>query len=90
MTFIPEHVLDFMKVFNASKQLIRNFEGCMHLELLADKDKPNILFTYSYWNSEKNLEHYRKSELFKTTWAQTKIHFESKAEAWSLERKERI
>lgn len=87
MTFKPEKVNEFLEVFNSSKQHIRNMEGCTHLELLNDIDAANIFFTYSYWNSENDLNSYRDSELFKNVWAKTKILFDAKAEAWSVEQK---
>jgi quinol monooxygenase YgiN len=83
MTFEPQKVNDFRTIFNESKQLIRNMEGCSHLELLNDINTPNIYFTYSYWDSELHLENYRNSELFADVWAQTKALFSAKAEAWS-------
>jgi len=88
MTFIPEKVNDFLEVFNASKQLIRNFEGCSHLELLNDINSGNIFFTYSYWVSEEALNKYRNSELFAGVWSRTKILFAAKTEAWSVQQKE--
>ena len=85
MTFQPELVPTFLEVFESSKQKIRAREGCQHLELLQDKNTPNILFTFSYWTSENDLNSYRGSELFETTWAKTKILFSDKPQAWSLE-----
>ena len=84
MTFVPEKVDDFLEIFNASKLLIRNFEGCSHLELLNDINQPNIFFTYSYWQEEISLNNYRESELFAGVWAKTKILFNAKPEAWSV------
>jgi len=87
MTFEPIKVNEFLEVFNSSKQYIRNFEGCTHLELLNDINSTNIFFTYSYWNSENDLNNYRNSELFSTVWNKTKVLFAAKAEAWSVEQK---
>ena len=84
MTFEPEKVADFLKIFDASKQLIRNMKGCDHLELLNDINTSNIFFTYSHWLTESDLNNYRTSELFDSVWAKTKILFASKAEAWSV------
>ena len=87
MTFEKDKVVDFLELFNSSKQLIRNFEGCTHLELLNDINNPNIYFTYSYWQAENDLENYRNSELFNSVWSKTKVLFSAKAEAWSVEQK---
>lgn len=86
MTFDPARVQEFEAVFNASKEKIRAFPGCLHLELLRQQDAPNVYFTYSYWTGPDALEAYRHSELFKATWAKTKPLFVAKPEAWSLER----
>lgn len=85
MTFRTENVEAFLKNFNANKHHIRNFEGVEHLELLRDKNNPNIFFTYSYWKSEEYLEKYRVSDLFKSVWANTKPLFSAPAEAWTLD-----
>ena len=85
MGFDPEKIEDFLANFEANKNKIRNFEGCRHLELLRDKDNTNRFFTYSHWNDETALENYRNSELFKGIWAKTKVMFNEKPEAWSVE-----
>ena len=87
MTFMPEKVNDFLEVFNSSKHLIRNFEGCSRLELLNDINTHTVFFTYSYWESEEALNKYRNSELFASVWSRTKILFAAKTEAWSVQQK---
>jgi heme-degrading monooxygenase HmoA len=84
MNFQPDKVHDFLEIFNSSKHLIRSFNGCLHLELLKDLKSPNLFFTYSYWESEADLNNYRNSELFENVWSKTKILFSEKAEAWSV------
>jgi quinol monooxygenase YgiN len=85
LTFRKDKIEDFKAVFETSKELIRQMPGCLHLELLQDKNNPCIFFTLSHWEKESDLEHYRHSELFKTTWAKTKILFDDRPEAWSTE-----
>lgn len=85
MTFQPEKVGEFLDNFTQNQQHIRNFEGIEHLELLNDKNNPNTYFTYSVWRSEKYLNNYRNSDLFKTVWEKTKPLFSDKAEAWSVD-----
>ena len=77
---------DFLAHFEKRKGQIRNFEGCRFLELYRGKDDPNTFFTYSYWETEAHLETYRNSPLFKEVWAATKIHFDAKPEAWSVDK----
>jgi quinol monooxygenase YgiN len=84
MTFQPLQTETFLTLFNAYKAKIEASEGCSKLMLLQDQTSSNIFFTYSEWDNEESLNKYRYSELFKTVWAQTKILFQEKAEAWSL------
>ena len=84
MVFRPECVTDFVTLFEERKELIRNFEGCRHLQLWRQEGSLNVYFTYSHWDSEAALDHYRVSELFKQTWGRTKALFLEKAEAWSV------
>jgi len=90
LTLREECVADFLANFEQQKAHIRAFEGVQHLELLNDKNNPNIYFTYSVWISEQHLENYRNSDLFKGIWAVTKPMFAAKAEAWSTESLERL
>jgi heme-degrading monooxygenase HmoA len=85
MTFNEEAIPAFLSMFNERKTTIRNFPGCSHLELWQDKHHPTVYFTYSHWESEEALDHYRYSEFFKETWALTKQHFALKAEAYSIQ-----
>ena len=86
MGFHSEKVEEFIALFNAKKEYIRNNKGCNLLELYRDKNDPSIFFTYSYWETEQDLENYRNSDLFKGVWAQTKILFNKKPEAWSVDK----
>ncbi|MFP5436854.1 MAG: putative quinol monooxygenase [Bacteroidia bacterium] len=86
MTFREDKVSDFLQNFNSVKEDIRNVNGCRLLELYRDKDKPEVFFTYSYWEREQHLEDYRQSDLFKGVWAITKPLFAEKAEAWSVDK----
>ncbi|MGY0392215.1 putative quinol monooxygenase [Bizionia sp. KMM 8389] len=88
--FEEQHIDTFIDNFHANKQAIRNFEGCEFLELYRDKTNSNIFFTYSYWNSESDLENYRHSDLFKGIWAVTKPLFNMKPEAWSVDKLETL
>ena len=86
MSFEASNIEIFLENFNNNKEKIRNYKGCRLLELYRDKKEPTIFFTYSYWESEQDLENYRKSELFKTVWTKTKKLFNKKPEAWSVDK----
>jgi heme-degrading monooxygenase HmoA len=86
MTFRPEAVPTFIhEVFENSKDRIRSFPGCQHMELLRSTMQPNILFTLSIWDGPEALEQYRQSDFFQDTWMKTKALFAEKAEAWSAD-----
>lgn len=85
MTFQADKVSEFEEIFNGSKHKIRAMQGCQHLELMRDINQPNIYMTHSHWESETDLNNYRDSELFKTTWAKTKVLFAEKPLAFSVE-----
>lgn len=86
MGFDPLKVDTFLSDFKEVKHQIRAFEGCEFLELYRNKHNTNIFFTYSYWRSEADLETYRHSDLFKRVWAKTKPLFNTKPEAWSVDK----
>ncbi|MDQ3394985.1 MAG: antibiotic biosynthesis monooxygenase [Bacteroidota bacterium] len=84
MTFKPEHVEDFLNLFHETKWLIRDFNGCHHLELLKDYHQGHVYFTYSHWIDDEALQKYRNSSLFKAVWKKTKILFAEKPLAYSM------
>ncbi len=86
MGFQEDKIEEFLSNFDRNKSKIRNFEGCEFLELYRDKDNTNRFFTYSYWKDEDSLENYRKSDLFRKVWANTKVLFNEKPEAWSVDK----
>ena len=87
MTFRQNEINNFVSLFEERKHLIRHFAGCQHLELWQDANRSNVFFTYSIWETEECLDHYRFSELFKDTWTKTKALFEERANAWSVTQK---
>ncbi|MEQ6118241.1 antibiotic biosynthesis monooxygenase family protein [Reichenbachiella sp. MALMAid0571] len=86
MTFEENKEEDFLTIFNESKDKIRNFDGCTHLELLKDAHAACVYTTYSHWQNEQKLDEYRKSKLFKAVWAKTKPLFSAKPIAHSYVR----
>jgi heme-degrading monooxygenase HmoA len=85
LTLKLEHVTDFLNHFETVKNDINAFPGCRGMRLLQEKKAGTILFTYSQWDSEDDLENYRKSELFLSIWPTVKQWFDAKAEAWSTD-----
>lgn len=90
MTFREAVVADFLENFHLHKAQIRSFPGCERLLLLNDVKDSRVYFTYSWWQDESDLEHYRQSELFQGVWAFTKTLFAEKPEAWSTKEMEAL
>ena len=86
MSFHEEKIPAFLENFELMKTQIRNAPGNRFLELYQDKNNKTIFFTYSYWETEDDLENYRKSELFNEVWSFTKKLFNDKPEAWSVDK----
>ena len=86
MYFKPEEINNFLMIFNANKEAIRNFPGCTYMELMRDIATPNILVTISHWNEPADLEKYRHSPLFGSVWNRVKKLFSGKPEAFTVER----
>lgn len=86
MTFDKRNTATFIESFKSVQKSILDFKGCHHVELLRDDNDLNIFFTYSYWDSEEDLNDYRRSDFFLEVWSRTKSWFSEKPEAWSLNR----
>ncbi len=86
LSFHPENIEAFLANFEEMKHKIRNSPGNRLLELYRDNENSNVFFTYSYWDSETDLNNYRESELFYDVWNFTKKLFNDKPEAWSVEK----
>ena len=90
MHFRPEGRETFLDIFNTSKHLIRQFDGCKHLRLYNEAGRPDVFFTFSVWTSAAHLDAYRNSKLFEDTWTKTKALFADKPQAWSLQERETV
>jgi heme-degrading monooxygenase HmoA len=86
MSFHEDRISDFLENFETVKDKIRKANGNRFLELYQDKNDKCIFFTYSYWETEADLENYRQSELFNSVWSFTKQLFNAKPEAWSVDK----
>ena len=86
LSFHTEFISDFKTIFEENKQKIISQKGCSRLEMLKDIKDVNIIFTYSCWDSEDDLNNYRNSEVFKDVWSKSKILFNKKPEAWSTKK----
>lgn len=86
LTLVPAHATDFLTLFRASENQIRQQPGCHHLELWQDADQPHIYCTYSHWTDAAALDAYRHSALFGQVWPATKRLLAAPAQAFSVAR----
>lgn len=84
LQFQEDKITDFLAFFDTIKYKVANYENCHGMKLLQDIHHPSIIFTYSLWESETDLNNYRNSELFGNVWTTIKPWFSTKAEAWSI------
>ncbi len=84
MTFEHDKTDTFVSVFRRAQPLIEAFPGCKGVDLCQDVVQPSVFMTISIWESLEALDHYRDSELFKSTWSETKKLFSERPEAWSV------
>ena len=84
MEFEEELVPSFLEIFAASRDRIRSFPGCTHLQLLQGESDSCVFFTYSHWEKEDDLDRYRNSDLFRGVWRNTRKLFRAPPRAWSL------
>ena len=85
MEFKEDKVDDFLAFFDTIKHIVNEFPGCYGMKLYQDVDRPNIIMTYSHWESLSDLNNYRDSEAFGRIWPRIKPWFSEKPEAWSVE-----
>jgi len=84
LSFKEEHIQTFLVAFENSKTQIAAFPGCTQLKLFKDFSEAGVFYTHSVWESMEDLENYRKSELFKSTWAIVKPMFHASPQVFSL------
>ena len=82
--FKPGKAEDFKKIFEYGQHVVAGSEGCHGVQLLQDRDEPDIAFTYSLWDSEEDLNRYRHSKAFREYWPKIKSLLADKAEVWNL------
>ena len=74
----------FITFFDTIKSKVNSFPGCSGMRLHQDVGNPNIVLTYSEWDSQESLDSYRKSETFGKVWPKIKPWLSAKPEAWSV------
>ncbi|HMN06328.1 MAG TPA: antibiotic biosynthesis monooxygenase [Flavobacteriales bacterium] len=90
MTFRHGEVERFQSLFEGWRHRIIAMPGCRKLDLLHDVANPAVFFTHSEWDSEADLDAYRRSDTFSEVWPVVKALFAERAEAWSLQAEHRM
>ena len=85
LEFQEDRIADFLSFFDTIKHVVNEFPGCYGMKLYQDIDRPNIVMTYSHWDSQSSLDAYRNSDQFGTIWPTIKPWFGAKPEAWSVQ-----
>ncbi len=83
---VDERKLEAFKLFmtNLHNEKLR-LPGCLHFDFFHDKRNKNVYFSYTIWESEKYLRHYRKSELFKEVIQTLRSLCIEEPQAWTIE-----
>ena len=72
LTFQEERVDEFLSFFETIKLKVNSFPGCLGMQLVQDVKNPCVIFTYSQWQSELELNKYRDSQTFGEVWPNIK------------------
>ncbi len=86
LTFRDDTLQDFFSLWDTARHRVISMPGCRFVEMYHVKESP-VCFTYSIWDSENDLDAYRDSETFKSTWKATKILFGDRPQAWTTHSK---
>ena len=84
LEFEEDKTQGFLDFFETIKLKVNCFPGCHGMKLYQDIENPNIVMTYSHWDSQEALDNYRNSSTFGDVWPSIKPWFKSKPEAWSV------
>lgn len=83
---IKEHCLaDFQQLMLTLNNEIRCVDGCKHLEVLNDKADNLTIFSMAIWESEKAIDKYKKTDLYKTVWKQLNEYIAGEPHIWTVE-----
>jgi hypothetical protein len=73
---------NFMSNLSTEKE---GMDGCVHHDFFSNKQFRNVFYSYTIWESEKYLNKYRKSMLFKEVTTTLRSLCLSEPAAWTVE-----
>lgn len=77
----PSKLDEFEEIFTSRNPSLNKVKGCHRVELIKHPELEFAYSTLSMWDSEDDLNNYRKSEYFGETWMKLKPLFTAKAKA---------
>ena len=81
----PEDIDAFRLLLHKSSPRVRQFPGCLSLQIVNDITDPTGFFTISAWRDVDALEAYRTSPLFEQVWPRIKAFLREPARASTCE-----
>lgn len=79
-------IVKFRDTFTNYQSQIKDFKGCMQHDIFCDKEKEEIYYSYTIWDSEKNLNKYRKSTLLKEINTNIIQYCSKDPQAWTIDK----
>lgn len=84
MSILESEIERYQEIVKPYKSKILSSPGCKDVQIFKDINNKSIVFSYSVWETEQDLENYRKSEMFRKVWNEVKTLFSNPAEAWTI------
>ena len=85
LTFSPDTVVTFDALYDRFESRIQAQPGCRMVRAMKVSGHPCQRATLSFWETQEDLDTYRKSALFGEVWPATKALFAAPPEAQSYE-----
>lgn len=85
LTFSPATVGAFDALYTQFEARIQAHQGCQMVRAMKVQGQPCQRATLSFWETQEDLDVYRKSTLFGEVWPATKALFAAPPEAQSYE-----
>ncbi len=85
LKFHSDQVKDALDKLNSIAPKVRAQRGCKFLEISQGFHDKSEIITYSYWESQNDLNVYRQSDFFRAFWKDIRVNFQEPARAWSVE-----
>jgi quinol monooxygenase YgiN len=83
---VDQNKIDVFNHFMSNVKMEKiKLEGCVHYDHFGDKQYQNVFYSYTIWESERYLNKYRKSELFREVSSTLRSLCLTEPTAWTVE-----